>query len=843
MLQIFVYDDLGARFELDLYKDEPLKLTISAEELKDIPRVNSAFSKQFRIPGTQTNSKVFKWWYEVNTVDFDITQRVAAEIHVDGLPYKTGHIRIEKAYVNKATTQIDLEIVFFGETRDFASQVGEVTLNQLDLQYLNHDLTTQNVLDSWDLQLVNGDVVYAIANRGYLYDNGSIVSGFATIVDQQQHPNSFQKQAHPLQVEQLTPMIRTKAIIDAIFATTEYTYTSDSFFGVEPFTRLYTEGIPDASATISKLAPRFRATSTGQELRFIGGTYYTQFYNEEQDNTNSFNPGSGTYGASNFLPPTGGIYDLHTKINLRLSRKFGNRTPTYRIVIVQGGTPVPGGDSGVQTAPFGLTAYEVTWDLNATAQLLQYDGTVNTAVNVQVIIGDSGGGNEIQADSVFECTGFSGTDPIAVPTLLKFDIKCIDFLKALLTRFKLIMVPSIDNQFEFEIKPWKDYIGSGDRFDWTEKLDASKDVQLTPIFFEQSQLIDFRDQPDEDFVNKEFQELNSRGYGALQFDSGSDMLKDTRKIETMFAPTPVETVEGFADTSNFVIPVFAKREAQDGPTFELPMRTKPRLLFFNGISEVLPTDEMYWLEDGLTVRQHLDQYPRFTQSTAFPSSAISLNLNWFRDTPLAPSLLNLGESVYERYWNKYVQELYSPLSRIYTAYFNLSVQDLYDLSFDDQIFVQDAWFRLLKIYDAPLTETATVKVDLVKLLDTRTFENAGEPTGDGGGIDTIVVTGGGGGPLDDLIGTWGTNDNTYGGDDDTWGAVPTPADYFYVVQACDTPTGTFIAKHSAELIINQSVNISGAIHAGICYQVVDVAIGPEDATVLAVFPDCFSCNE
>ena len=101
MLQIFIYDSTGSKYELDLYEEEPLKLTLSAEEIGDIPVVNSAFSKQFRIPATQNNSRVFKWWYEVNTVDFDVTQRISAEIHVDGIFYKSGHIRIQAAFVNE----------------------------------------------------------------------------------------------------------------------------------------------------------------------------------------------------------------------------------------------------------------------------------------------------------------------------------------------------------------------------------------------------------------------------------------------------------------------------------------------------------------------------------------------------------------------------------------------------------------------------------------------------------------------------------------------------------------------------------------------------------------------
>ena len=252
MLQIYVYVDTGARFELDLYKEEPLKLTISVEDTKDLPRVNSAFSQSFRIPATQNNSKVFQWWYEVNTVDFDITRRVAADIYVDGLFYKSGHIRIQAAYVNDETSQVDLEVVFFGETRDFSSQIGEITLNKLNLTSLNHELTLTNVQNSWAGLLANGDVRYALADRGYSYDDAGVVLEDSEIADTSQHTYSFQKSQHPLNINQLTPMVRAKAIIDAIFEQTEYTYSSDSFFTTSLFEDLYTDTISEASPTFQQ---------------------------------------------------------------------------------------------------------------------------------------------------------------------------------------------------------------------------------------------------------------------------------------------------------------------------------------------------------------------------------------------------------------------------------------------------------------------------------------------------------------------------------------------------------------------------------------------------------------
>jgi hypothetical protein len=52
-----------------------------------------------------------------------------------------------------------------------------------------------------------------------------------------------------------------------------------------------------------------------------------------------------------------------------------------------------------------------------------------------------------------------------------------------------------------------------------------------------------------------------------------------------------------------------------------------------------------------------------------------------------------------------------------TAYFNLDSEDMRRLTFDDLIWIKDSYWRIQKVYDAPLGEVATIKVELIKLLD------------------------------------------------------------------------------------------------------------------------------
>ena len=847
MLQIYVYDDTGASFELDLYKEEPLKLTLSAEDIGDIPRINSAFSKQFRVPATQTNSKVFKWWYEVNTVDFDITKRVKADIYSDGIFYKSGHIRIQNAYVNQKTTQVDLELVFFGETRDFASQIGQITLPELvGLTQYDHVLTTDYIHANW--QATDAPVRYILADKGYTYDGNNPAGPIQNTIAITSWDNRFTQQNHPITLSQFTPMVQAKAIIDAIFDQTSYSYSDDSFFKTDLFKQVYVDGIPNPSPFIAQDPALFEAHSTGQSLSPFGSTEYVEFTNEISDPTNSYTPATSFY-----FPPVDANYGLETSVNLSMGRSIGNPSPDYRITISQGGNIVA--DTGFVSAPSGIGQYKVTVNLSTTAALLGYDGNLNKAVSVQVQWLNTNGNNSVEADSTFACVAVSA-NTVSIPSLLKYDIKSIDFLKSIITKFKLIMVPSMENEFEFVVKPWKDYIASGNRLDWTEKLDISKDISLKPIFFEQSQIIDFSDLQDEDHMNKPFQEEYNRAYGALQFDSQSDLLTGTKKVETIFAPTPINLVEGADETtSQFVIPFLSKlgdEVTTHNHLQHVPMRPKPRLLFWNGIAPIDAAEE-WWYEGlndlGVLTKYSSDAaplnggYPRATPYSAFPTTSTTLNLNWFREAPLFPNgEALLGESVYERYWNQYVQELYSPLSRVLSGYFNLDSQDLRTISFNDVIFIQNAYYRVLKIYDAPLTDVQTVKVDLVKILSTLTFVNDGDPTPTGGGIDDVVVVGGGGGPdvpVDDSI--WNENTNEWNNETSTWNGTTT---YFYhSVQSCVNPGDLFITRHDSLIAIGDSVKMSGSQHVDICYEVVAHVSGPEDTVVLETFPDCFSCNQ
>ena len=575
-------------------------------------------------------------------------------------------------------------------------------------------------------------------------------------------------------MKQLTPMVRAKAIIDAIFAQTNYTYTTDSFFNDALFAELYTEAISEPVAEIEE-------EEATVDIRIVRQNFVPLTNTRIEYDLAQLNNGS-SYSTTNYeyTAPVDGTYNYFIDFQGFDWIDPAVVSASYTIALYKnsGGviTPVPGAASTDTLFATGSIQGQITSNVTLLAGdklYAEFSSTVNA-------------NNPSITGGAFKITG----TPVAMlmASLMKYNVKCIDFLKGILTKFKMIMAPSPNNDFEFVIKPWIDYIGSGQNFDWTEKLDVSKDVVLKPVFFEQSQIVDFTDQPDDDHQNKPFQEEHTRVYGALQFDSGNDLLKNTRKVDTVFAPTPVAIVEGAVLNSEFVIPYFSKLGDElttHNHIEHIPMVTKPRLLWWNGMSTVATNEKWYWYDGANLTGSRIQEstYPRMTPySEVFPVTATTLNLNWFRETPLFDTL-NLGEGMYERYWNAYIQELYSPLARIFTGYFNIDSQDLYNLSFDDVIFIKNAYFRVLKIYDAPLTETAVVKVDLVKLLDYQVIANDTDPTAGGGGIDDIPVDGGG-------------------------GQNPIPPTFKYLVELCVNPTTPIVVESAVALNNGQAVNLA-----------------------------------
>ena len=81
----------------------------------------------------------------------------------------------------------------------------------------------------------------------------------------------------------------------------------------------------------------------------------------------------------------------------------------------------------------------------------------------------------------------------------------------------------------------------------------------------------------------------------------------------------------------------------------------------------------------------------------------------------------------------------------------------------------------------------------------------------------------------------------YGDTDVPWGGSGT--DTYYIVEDCDTGTNVKYVTSQTVLQLGDAVKISGNPNLDICFTVIDYSATGQDATVLEIFPDCFSCEQ
>jgi hypothetical protein len=173
---------------LDLYKDEPVLLSLSFAEVQDITKKNSAFSKGFSVPGSQRNNEVFNFFYDLNSVPvtFDPNNKFDAQLLWDGYEILQGHIRLNG--VSISNDEIIYQVTFYNQVGDLAANIGDKYLRNLNLSGISHpyqdsvilesivDPTLWNLTGSTNYSYQNGKTFWGLYNIGYDYLSGTTLN-------------------------------------------------------------------------------------------------------------------------------------------------------------------------------------------------------------------------------------------------------------------------------------------------------------------------------------------------------------------------------------------------------------------------------------------------------------------------------------------------------------------------------------------------------------------------------------------------------------------------------------------------------------------------------------------
>lgn len=713
-VQLFAKTQAGQTIQLDIYDQDPIKITMAVEEVMNAQQTAGTFSRTFRLPQTFKNQQFFQGVFNANSETFDATAQTSAWIQSDGFFFTSGNIRLTNVYLNNRENQIEYEALFMGETSDFSGAVGDGFLCELDFSEYVHNQTYDNIRNSWNAAtsatggtgLFSGNVLYPLVEHGYTYNQQGVINENSLTTG---YTGSFTNSTKGLFQGQLKPALRVDAIWRKIFSNAGYGFTG-AFFDSGRWKALYmiseneVRSIAEPDNTCSAFIEPNDYYADAYEIM-----YFNQFPVIFQDPGGNVDLNTGSYTASGT-----GSYSFTVDYNYET---FTNNPSGGQIVmelynVATGATldtdnlsVTTGNDIGIATANFGPLTLNNGVEVGVRA-FFNPGGFVGTSF--MYIFGID-----------FACT--SAPSFVNPTSFLPCNFKKMDFIKSIADRFKLVFEPSKEFEKTFEITPWVDWITQGTDIDWSQKLDGSKDFKMSPLFYTQKRELVYNDQDDSDYPNYSFTQDNKKPYGQYKLDSGIKLIKDTQEIKGIFAPTPlisIASATGGTAGLQFLIPSVAKDNA---PTSALgkrePIIPKPRLVFYNGKRTAPVT---WYLKNDSNTNVAQTVYPLVSSFESFPPTTSTLDLHWQNDPYLFDATTvgvtaRSANTVFNEYWEDWYNSYYSPYGRIAEGYFFIHDEDVVDLKFNDRIYANNSWWNPTKVMDYELGGGGVTKVQLVKI--------------------------------------------------------------------------------------------------------------------------------
>ena len=697
---------LRDRYDLDTSENIPFRLDISAIQNNSIGSNFGLASQNITLPGTKNNNKFFQAAFNVNSPNVRGFKRsIPCQVIQEGAAVFTGNLILNNV-ITDGVADTNYDITLVNETVDFATLVSEQYLSELDYSDLDHDFTPLNVTASFnsDNSFLNGDVYYPLVDYGV---DGTVPDMYNMHFGGQ--VGKIDNQTTPMVIQQFKPAIRVKAVIDKIFDSVNYEYSS-SFFDSPEFSSIYmltTNNDKNGVTSNSSQDAGFRASSNFNQTIAggIGTTGLVQFNTDIYDPLNQFNTtvseftaiNSGQYAFSANIPFSKGAGVGFATFILRL--KLNGTTIAQQVYPV---TNTPNGTFGFSTAAVTLVGGDVIkldfeWsavDFYSGTPILLYLGASRTFSTLYAPIAVIGT-NVNMAQQI---------DPT---------VKSLDFLKGIIEKFNLVIEPKKNERNTLIVEPFDVWADAGEVKDWSDKYDRAEKVSIKHPIASQPLKVTFNDSFDSDVLTTYAKENfnDERPYGSWTYTSNSDIPRGERKVGGFFAPLPTKGLPG---ADNIIVPQLYKLDTSGGR----PYKFKPRLGYrINNQSAVGAASGEFYLKNpqggnvlainNYATISHLQQYP------ANGCNSLHFDGKWW---PFHQSVSDgfTEYGTYNQYWSRYINELYDDDSRLLTLNMNFKPTDLIDIQLNDKIFIDNAYYRINKISGFNISNDDTVKVELLK---------------------------------------------------------------------------------------------------------------------------------
>lgn len=695
----------GVRYDLDVLEQTPIRLDISAIENDSIGEVFGAASQQFTLPGSKQNNKFFKHAYKVGVVGVPgLNESVPCWIISDSDTLLEGSLFLD-GVVKTKNDGYNYEVTIVNNVITFNETIKTTRVKDLAWSDYDHTFAIDYITASWDDQLFGGDIFYPLLDQGRdgVEGTGSMPN-IAWDVEESGADGYINSPSTPIQVQQFTPAVRVRTVLDKIFDAGNFTYETSL---TDLLNSVYilpkqTENLSVKGADFADYG--FVAEGASAQIVTPGSTNtLVEFPTETYDPTNSFNTTTSTYTV-----PRNGSYVVAADIVYAFSSALVEGTVRFKMLknstVIAETTKTYGGTiSGLQTISLSTNTTEGQYIyLNQEDEIkIQITYTASSPYDPNLTLLNYSRFRTLLTPINYE----GGTVEMGE----QFDpqVKCVDILKGIIEKFNLVFEPDYTKNRVIKIETYDTWVSQGNRKDWTKKIQQAERIFLKSPLSDQPKTIQFEDAKDNDKLSKRVID-NAEGlqWGTSILDAVSDVPQGEKKIGSYFAPVILEKIPGGSSLN--AIPQLYKTD--DTQVERKTFKFKPRLGYkitgsFGGDAYI-----------GLNASP-FSNYATLSNYNELPIvSGSTKNLHW-NDTFYTPTFDSTTGTVtaYDQYWNTYVNQLYNDDNKIIRADLYFEPYELRDIKLNDLIYVEDTYYRINKISGYNVNFGDVVSVELISI--------------------------------------------------------------------------------------------------------------------------------
>jgi len=680
---------------LELFNDETINLTSTVQNVQDISKTFTDFSQSFTIPASDHNNRILQHFYQsdVNAL-FDYNLRLDSFIEIDLTFFRRGKLQVEKSNLKNGRPE-SYTVTFYGDGRTLKDYFGEDLLSDLDYTDYNHVYSGAEVKNRLTDGTNQYDVKYPLisSKRIWHYQSNYVNATTPNWLDITSiSQNDIHASSGAIYFNELFPAVRVSTIFDLIQAKYGVTFNG-TFLQDDRFTKL------------------FLYYKNKTEFDIIGKQHLVDIQ--------SVSAPTGLYDLSPYIDTTADTITF-TELNGVLTHQLEieiislSTAATIYADVFQNGNLL----NSVQISATGTYTLDVvnqTSGLNAVYQVyLRPAAAVNVTHSLKYSV------LYLNASSLVtetQSTTDAATNMVLTQSL-EYNapqMKISDFFAGILKTFNMVCVGSGENTYD--IAPLDDWYGQGAIVDITEDTDiTSIDVARMPLY----KKISFKYQDSDCFLNKQFTQVYSRGYGDMTYQypyDGGEFTVDLpfeNILQQKFTATNLQV--GYALNNEFA-----------------PYTPKPILLY-----QYDNLDCNFKFSAGSTVT--ITNYTPFGQDLRYNNTDLTSNFS-----PETSTLLNypIQQTLFAQYYFSYLYNLYNLKQRLINVKTILPVGVLTNLKLNDRLIIRDKRY----IINDMNTNLTTGEVQFSLYLDFRPIINKvpfiNIPAGGGSAVAAINIPNGG----------------------------------------------------------------------------------------------------